>query len=122
MPRIPKENRLNVEMKDAFNQYRALRLKRLAERVRKIVGADGDAVLSTQLYKHTDELRAKLMGPVYTYTTSYERKDVYHMKANHSSGVPAGVKLAVFVLKLTGCKRTMKPDGNVVYRYASGLR
>lgn len=113
MPAIAKENRLNVDMKQAYHDYRAMRLRGLAARVCSIVGAhEPNIVRMSQLMAHADELKAKLQGPVYTYTTSLERKDLYHVR-NDSRYMPAGVKLGAFALKMAGYAVSF--DGSEMY-------
>ena len=110
---MPRENRLNVEMKEAYHRYREMRLKGLAKRVLDIVGSKDGIVRSSQLMEHAKELQAKLMGPVYTYTTSFERKDMYHVRTD-SRGVHPGVALASFVLRMIGRNVTFD-GGDFVY-------
>jgi hypothetical protein len=116
MPVIPKETMLNVEMKYYSNQYRAARMKRLAERVLQIVNVDDSMVLNSKLYEHADELKAKLMGPAYTYTLSHERLPLYSIKSTPSKGIHPGVKLAEFVLEYSGFIVEMTSDGEYFHR------
>jgi hypothetical protein len=119
MPAIEKENRLIIELKEAFNAYRAVRKQRLAERVLKIVGAEGGSCMRySSLVEHAEELKAKLMGPVYAYYTSYERTEVYYLK-REEEGRHVGISLAMLALRGVGYIMTAEalPDGDTIYHF-----